>query len=535
MKKLYAIISVAVAMTSLSAGAIELPMLQLKQSEPLSVDARHTLDGKTIVNCPDKAPARVNDDPEIPTVHPTGEYKSLGTGTYYEDIFTFWGAASQLFWEVEIEESVDQPGWYRLRPYSMKNPVTDAIGKVDDTYMYINATDPDKVWMEDLILYDGQYIFSQNVPECDWPEQYSFYGRYEDGVLDFSDAWIMTCVYGSSEDDFQWFHADSGCMKITLPGIKLPDYTLNAVSEFCARDNKPWVGFEVGTDVAALYAATAPGIMEIDADNAKFIIENGNKLNIGTGEFTIEGLEKNGRGLYTVCLVAADADGNAVNSNTVAVFIELDDAENWEPYGRGFWQEGIVSPHIDGLTMTQVNVDIEQHKTIKGYYRLVNPYKEHKDLSPYLINDAAHNHYIYVNATDPDYVYLEASEIGLETPNGQSAVWSYVGMRLAQGYTLEDLKGYGFFGYLEDGVISFPDDMLLYAEPGYFGGRFVTSGDRVKIYLDRTIPGSGIEDVESDSASPVEYYNLQGIRVDNPANGVYIRRQGKNVTKQHIR
>ncbi len=42
----------------------------------------------------------------------------------------------------------------------------------------------------------------------------------------------------------------------------------------------------------------------------------------------------------------------------------------------------------------------------------------------------------------------------------------------------------------------------------------------------------GVADVTvDDSNAPVEYYNLQGVRVDNPANGLYIRRQGNNVTK----
>lgn len=34
-----------------------------------------------------------------------------------------------------------------------------------------------------------------------------------------------------------------------------------------------------------------------------------------------------------------------------------------------------------------------------------------------------------------------------------------------------------------------------------------------------------------DNAAPVEYYNLQGIRIDNPANGIYIRRQGSKAQK----
>ncbi len=39
---------------------------------------------------------------------------------------------------------------------------------------------------------------------------------------------------------------------------------------------------------------------------------------------------------------------------------------------------------------------------------------------------------------------------------------------------------------------------------------------------------SGIADVEIDANAPVEYYNLQGVRVEEPAAGLYIRRQGNN-------
>lgn len=42
---------------------------------------------------------------------------------------------------------------------------------------------------------------------------------------------------------------------------------------------------------------------------------------------------------------------------------------------------------------------------------------------------------------------------------------------------------------------------------------------------------TGIENVSVDAAVEVEYFNLQGIRVANPENGVFIRRQGKEVKK----
>ena len=42
---------------------------------------------------------------------------------------------------------------------------------------------------------------------------------------------------------------------------------------------------------------------------------------------------------------------------------------------------------------------------------------------------------------------------------------------------------------------------------------------------------TGIDGVIVDENAPVEYYNLQGVRVANPENGLYIRRQGNKATK----
>ncbi len=42
---------------------------------------------------------------------------------------------------------------------------------------------------------------------------------------------------------------------------------------------------------------------------------------------------------------------------------------------------------------------------------------------------------------------------------------------------------------------------------------------------------SGIDNIATDENAPVEYYNLQGVRVENPESGLYIRRQGNKVTK----
>ena len=43
---------------------------------------------------------------------------------------------------------------------------------------------------------------------------------------------------------------------------------------------------------------------------------------------------------------------------------------------------------------------------------------------------------------------------------------------------------------------------------------------------------TGIDEITGDSTdAPVEYYNLQGVRIENPGHGLYIRRQGSSSTK----
>ncbi len=69
----------------------------------------------------------------------------------------------------------------------------------------------------------------------------------------------------------------------------------------------------------------------------------------------------------------------------------------------------------------------------------------------------------------------------------------------------------------------------------YFNGLTMSKWDdqaaRTAKLEDVTLPGAGgVEDLLNNNA-PVEYFNLQGIRVANPENGVYIRRQGTNVSK----
>lgn len=53
----------------------------------------------------------------------------------------------------------------------------------------------------------------------------------------------------------------------------------------------------------------------------------------------------------------------------------------------------------------------------------------------------------------------------------------------------------------------------------------------------RELAVAGVESITADdnANAPVEYFNLQGVRIENPANGIFIRRQGSAVSKVIIR
>ncbi len=42
---------------------------------------------------------------------------------------------------------------------------------------------------------------------------------------------------------------------------------------------------------------------------------------------------------------------------------------------------------------------------------------------------------------------------------------------------------------------------------------------------------TAVETIEAEEAAPARYFNLQGVEVTNPTNGLYIRVQGKKATK----
>lgn len=84
---------------------------------------------------------------------------------------------------------------------------------------------------------------------------------------------------------------------------------------------------------------------------------------------------------------------------------------------------------------------------------------------------------------------------------------------------------------LDKPFITGTTDISMFSLPDGLGYKLEPNADNTGLIL-KTKVQSGVEDVMAEDAdAPVEWFNLQGIRVANPENGIYIRRQGSKVEK----
>ena len=86
-------------------------------------------------------------------------------------------------------------------------------------------------------------------------------------------------------------------------------------------------------------------------------------------------------------------------------------------------------------------------------------------------------------------------------------------------------------GASEYAVTTLENDGFYFLSQDYYG--FLTTKCEIQLVDMGLFAPTAIKNVSADfdENAPVEYFNLQGVRVENPANGLYIKRQGNKVAK----
>lgn len=151
-------------------------------------------------------------------------FKSIGKGLFTDGLVAPWFDVPEPTYEVEVEESVDNPGKYRLvNPYGEAYPYNEpGDWDADNTYyLTIDATNPDAVnileadlginwgygWMWTMSAADYFIASGQATEEVLLAAGY--YGKLVDGVITFNPEKILVV-----DDDLKPF---AGYVKLVLP------------------------------------------------------------------------------------------------------------------------------------------------------------------------------------------------------------------------------------------------------------------------------------------------------------------------------
>ena len=227
----------------------------------------------------------------------------------------------------------------------------------------------------------------------------------------------------------------------------------------------------------------------------------------------------------------------------------------WKTIGTATLEDAWITPSYPDANKDQlipsenlIKAELQQDVKNENRYRLWRPFHD-TNWAPVIYNMSNFDGQIVFDITDPEHVIVEAGmPAGFKNSNGDFYVYGMLGWQIS-GYGdaydadlhlqgILDLmieKGQPFDTYA-DGVVSVNRSVFDFSkrlEHAYTwnNNEYIVS----KIYFPSDL--SAIGNVESDTENaPVEYFNLQGMKLENPAQGqIVIRRQGSKVTKEYIK
>lgn len=242
--------------------------------------------------------------------------------------------------------------------------------------------------------------------------------------------------------------------------------------------------------------------------------------------------------------------GSGGNSGTI---------DDWMDAGKAVFMDGWVLPAY-GINQWDerywYEVDLQQSESNKKLYRLVNPYKSGPVASQ---NPYQGDGYLTFDVTDPEHVLINPykESAGWANPSAKiTEFYPYNALVFTHNYTGLDyahiiaaldeetiaytkfkdgVVSLGYVDYEENGLTQREYDANFGYQLDVNGGANWGSGANApdmsaKIFLPEA--GAGVEGVtiDSDNSKPV-YFNLNGQRVENPENGIFIVKKGSQVKK----
>jgi hypothetical protein len=198
----------------------------------------------------------------------------------------------------------------------------------------------------------------------------------------------------------------------------------------------------------------------------------------------------------------------------------------WESLGMATYREDIVTTFFNAENIVY-EVEIERNVETPGLYRLVNPYGAaypYNDEGEY---DTSENHYMVIDAQDPEAVTIQQTYTGMNWGYGEFIVWSLADYYLNQGVTAEEIAAEGYFGKLENGVITFPTRTLLIAMTEYEDGDLYYANTNGLFAV--ALPGYSIPEYNAPAAAPAQRTTKQIDKKNVTSNGPSLKKHSANM------
>ena len=434
-----------------------------------------------------------------------------GTALYREDLITtFFGVGNDVY-EVPIQKNIVKEGYYRLvNPYGAAYPYNED-GDYDPaavTYMTINATDPDWVYVEDcetamdwgyglFSMYGYAYYLMLNgnaldVIKANRPD---VFGTLKDGIITMPAQSILISM-ADYNDGGLYYANGNGMFAIALPGATFADYSVEVEYAGIYTDASNQVfavgNLTLGEDVKTVKAMVASASDDAAAVADAIAAGNLNAVSVAGGRIEVPVAEGLTGKLQIVAVVLDGNDMKAVSSARFEYY--GGGASPWESIGTGMFVDDFVIPAF-GYDPEAYDVEIEQNTETPGLYRLVDAY------APIVADFGEDGGYesIEVHAEDPEGVYILESRIGWDAGYGDMSIVTeggdYVG---AYGFDAVKAQLPEVLGTLKDGVITFPafessngiyQGYLVMGSGAYYGG---TNG-AFEIYLPSALENASMK------------------------------------------
>lgn len=363
-------------------------------------------------------------------------WESIGKGLYTDDIACSLyniGGGKTLTWEVEIQQSCDDPRLYRLvNPYA-------AFAKIVSGAIYDNSKSYD---ISFRIREDNSVVMTPNpfatglTLDAGYGMIYGAQmsnglGTFKDGVITFPTKGFG--VVEESELGQGWYPANShGAERIVFPGVELTDYSaeIDYAGYFTAPDGSQQliVNVAFGADVEKARVAAA-----ITTD-VQALINSVVAGEIDFVEVTKAGevrLPSQGAGEY-IAVVVSYGDGEPqLYAQTEFEIVGSSNADdgNWTSLGDcdfidGWFNTGMVSNPVDALQLV-ASVEIQKSEDTPGHYRLMAPFTN----STYAAagaNAVQKVRNIVIDCSDPAYCVVTPQRSGWGNPAVMGGIELYV-------------------------------------------------------------------------------------------------------------